>query len=76
MRKTLWPAPGPLRQLQKAILGTCFFLKCLKLSNLAASDPLNYLTIILLLLENHSFPEWPEWSHNVISPSLLPTNHL
>lgn len=35
--KTLWPSPGPLWQLQKALLGTCFFLKCLKFPNLVAS---------------------------------------
>lgn len=50
--KTSWPFSGPLQQLQKAILGTCFLLKCLKLLSLAASAPLNYL-IIVLLLENH-----------------------
>ena len=46
--KTLWPFPGPLQQLQKAILGTCFLSKCLKLPSLAASAPLNYLIIVLL----------------------------
>lgn len=51
--KTLWPFPGPLQQLQKANLGTCFLSKCLKLPSLAASAPLNYLIIVLLLLENH-----------------------
>lgn len=37
--KTLWPFPGPMQQLQKAILGTCFLSKCLKLPSLAASTP-------------------------------------
>lgn len=53
VEKTSWPFPGPLQQLQKAILGTCFLLKCLKLLSLAASAPLNYLIIVPLLLENH-----------------------
>lgn len=47
--KTLWPFPGPMKQLQKAILGTCFLSKHLKLPSLAASMPLNYLIIVMLL---------------------------
>lgn len=75
--KTLWPFPGPLQQLQKAILGTCFPLKCLKLLSLAASAPLNYLIIVLLLLEkSQNSPERPERSHDPILPPLLPTRHL
>lgn len=75
VEKTSWPFPGPLQQLQKAILGTCFLLKCLKLLSLAASAPLNYLIIVPLLLENHRIFLKGLNGHTIQSfhPSCLPS---
>lgn len=77
MRKDLMPFPGPMQQLQKATWETYFSLECLKFPSLDASAPLNYLIIVLNLLENHRiFLKGPE-GHTIQYPLPLPsTKHL